>query len=133
MAPKAPQRRLTAQERGRIHALRHQAGWPYARISRALEIPYETVCYCALSLVTPQKPPSGRSPLLNTPLRQRLVSYATASHKQRLKPFEEIAYELNIHVNNRTLTKAFNKEGYYQRVATEKPFLTEKHINDRLF
>jgi transposase len=133
MAPKTPQRRLTAQERGRIHALRYQAGWPYASISRALEIPYETVRHCALGPVTPQKPPTGRPPLLNTPLRQRLVSHAIASHEQRLKPFREIAHELNIHVDNRTLTKAFDKEGYHRRVATEKPLLAEKHINNRLF
>jgi hypothetical protein len=39
----------------------------------------------------------------------------------------------DIHVDNCTLAKAFDKGGYHRRVATEKPLLTEKHINDRLF
>jgi transposase len=132
MAPKTPQRRLTYQERASIHALRYHAGWKYSQISRELEIPYETVRQCALSQITPQKP-RGRPPLLNTPLRQRLVSHATASHEQRLKPLREIAHELGINVDRRTLAKAFDKEGYHRRVATEKPLLTPKHINERLF
>jgi hypothetical protein len=74
-----------------------QAGWPYAKISRALEILYEIVRYCALGPVTPQKPPSGRPPLLNNPLRQRLNSHDIVSHEQRLKPLREIAHELDIH------------------------------------
>jgi transposase-like protein len=127
---KTPQRRLTYQERARIHALRHNAGWRYSAISRELGIPYRTVRDCALSQITPQKP-RGRLPLLNTPLRQRLISHATASHKQRLKPLREIAHELDINVDQRTLTKAFRQEGYHRRIATEKPLLTEKHIDDR--
>jgi transposase-like protein len=131
MAPKTPQRRLTYEERARIHALHYHAGWSYSRISRELGIPDGTVRHCALTRLTPQKP-RGRHPLLSTPLRQRLVSHATASHEQRLKPLRQIAHELNINVDQRTLTKAFAKEGYYRRVATEKPLLTPKHINDRL-
>jgi hypothetical protein len=97
-------------------------------------IPDGTVRHCALTRLTPQKP-RGRHPLLSTPLRQRLVSYATASHEQRLKPLRQIAHELNINVGERTLTKAFAKKGYHRRVATEKPLLTPKHmhINDRLW
>ncbi|KAF2685033.1 hypothetical protein K458DRAFT_280197, partial [Lentithecium fluviatile CBS 122367] len=32
----------------------------------------------------------------------------------------------------RTLTKAFEKEAYFRRIATEKPFVTEQHRRDRL-
>jgi hypothetical protein len=80
IAPKTPQRRLTYQERASIHALRYHGGWQNSQMSRELEIPYETVCQCALSQITPQSP-RGRLPLLNKPLRQGLVSYATASHE----------------------------------------------------
>jgi transposase-like protein len=132
MAPKTPQRRLTSEERARIHALHYNAGWSYLRISQELGIPDGTVRHCALTRLTPQKP-RGRHPLLSTPLRQRLVSYATASHEQRLKPLRQVAHELNINVDQRTLTKVFAKDGYHRRVATERPLLTPKHINDRLW
>jgi transposase len=131
MAPKTPQRRLTACERARIHSLRYNAGWNYAQISRRLEIPYRTVRECALGPITPQKQ-RGRLPILNTPLRQRLIAHATASHEQRLKPLREIAYELGIYVDHRTLTKAFDKEGYHRRCATEKPLLQPKDLTNRL-
>lgn len=112
MALKTPQRRLTYQERSRIHALRFNARWPCTRISQELQIPYETVRRCTLQQVTPEKP-RGRPPLLNTPLRERLVAHATASYEQRLKPLQQIAHELRINVDYRTLIKAFDKEGYY--------------------
>ena len=130
MAPKTPQRRLSSFERGQIYALRHYAKWSSYKTAKALEIPRRTVQQC--SFASPQKP-RGRLPLLNTPTRQRLVTHATASHEQRLKSFQEIAHELGINVCDRTLTKAFDKEGYHRRKATEKPLLSPKHLNDRLF
>lgn len=81
----APYRRLTYSERACIHSLRYTAGWPCTRISRELQIPYETVRRCTHKQITPTKP-RGRPPLLNTPLRQRLISHATSSHEQGLKP-----------------------------------------------
>jgi transposase len=118
MAPKTPQRHLTYAERARIHALRYDALWPCTKIASHLQIPYETVRRCTHQPITPYKT-NGRPPLLNTPLRQRLVSHATATHEQRLKPLREIAHELGINVDQRTLTKAFNKEGYHRRVDRE--------------
>lgn len=132
MVPKTPQRRLTYQERARIHALRYDAGWQYKQISQKLGIPYNTVRHCAKGPLTPQKQ-LGRRPLLNTPIRQRLVAHATSSHEQRLKPLREVAHELGIHVDNRTLTKAFEKEGYHRRTATEKPLLKPEHMQAREF
>jgi transposase len=127
----APHHRLTYAERARIHALRYTAGWPCTQISRELQIPYETVRRCTHEPITPTKP-RGRPSLLNTPLRQRLISHATSSHEQRLKPWTEIARELDINVDYRTLRKAFYQEGYHRRPATEKPLLTKKHVNERL-
>ncbi|KAH8717006.1 hypothetical protein GQ44DRAFT_399140 [Phaeosphaeriaceae sp. PMI808] len=45
MAPlvKTPRRRLTYQERLRIYALRHNAGWSLPKISSTLGIPFEIV------------------------------------------------------------------------------------------
>ena len=131
MAPKTPNRRLTHTERARIHAFR-QAGWSLGQISQHLEIPRSTIQSCLRSCITPTKP-AGRKPMLNTPIRRRLINHATLSHQQRLKPFRQIAYELGIEASDKTLSKAFATEGYYRRTATEKPPLTEKHIQSRYF
>lgn len=133
MAPKTPQRRLTYQERSRIHALRHNAGWTYKRISQELQIPTGTVRHCALGPITPPKPNGGRKAILTTPIRQRLIAHATASQEQRAKSWVQVADELGIRADPRTITKAFYKEGYYRRVATEKPLLQPHHIHDRVF
>src|SRR4051812_49382460 len=132
MAPKTPQRRLTYQERSRIHALRHNAGWTYKRIAEALEINKETVRRCAQQPVTPTKQ-IGRKPLLTTPVRQRLIEHATANQEQRAKPWLQIADELGIRADPRTISKAFYKERYHRRVATEKPLLSQDNVQNRLF
>src|SRR3954451_19799760 len=112
MAPKTPQRRLTYQERSRIHVLRHNAGWTYKRISQELQIPAGTVRHCALGPVTPPKPKGGYKGLLTTPIRQRLIDHATCCQQQRAKPWTEIADELGIRADPRTFAKAFYKEDY---------------------
>ena len=66
-------------------------------------------------------------------MRQLLVRHATENAEQRRKTREEIAHELGIDVCRRTLIKAFEKELYHRRKATQKPFLTEKHKADRVF
>lgn len=132
MFPKTPERRLSHTERAKIHALRYNAGWALKDISHSLGVPVSTVSLCLHSQITPAKPP-GRCPKLNTPIRQRLVEHATCCREQRFKPFEQIAQELGIHASSKTLHKAFEKEGYYRRLATQKPLLTQKHIDDRLF
>lgn len=45
----------------------------------------------------------------------------------------KLAYELGISVNDRSLAKAFNKEGYHRRIATEKPHLSTQHTASRLW
>lgn len=44
----------------------------------------------------------------------------------------EVAALEEISACRRTLQKAFEKERYFRRVATEKPLLTQKHMRDRL-
>ena len=132
MAPKTPQRRLSHTERARIHSLRYDSGLSLALIAYRTGILKSTVHYCVKAQITPTKP-QGRRPKLDTPTRQRLIKHATTCQEQRIKPFREIAYKLSITANKRTLTKAFEKEGYYRRVATKKPLLTPKHMNNRAF
>ena len=70
--PKTPRRRLTRDERVRIHTLYYQAGWDSYQISRELEIPYRTVRRCITGLISPYRPP-GSKPLIDTPIRRRLI------------------------------------------------------------
>ena len=128
--PKTPCRRLTYKERVQIHTLA-DIGWKAPAIALKLGIPQLTVYLCLKTPHTPQKP-QGRAPLLNTPLRHLLVRHATKNSEQRRKSREEIAHELGINVCRRTLIKAFEKELYHRRKATEKPLLTPQHIEDRL-
>jgi hypothetical protein len=128
--PKTPNRRLTYKERIKIQTLA-EIGWPQKAISQKLGIPRSTVSLCLQTPQTPTKP-QGRPPILDTPMRQLLVRHATENAEQRRKTREEIAHELGINVCRRTLIKAFEKELYHRRKATQKPFLTEKHKRDRL-
>jgi IS30 family transposase len=128
--PKTPNRCLTYKERIQIHTLA-EIGWQQKVIAQKLGIPPSTVSLCLRTPTTPTKP-QGRKPLLDTPLRHLLVRHATENAEQRRKTREEIASELSINVCRRTLIKAFEKELYHRRKATEKPFLTPERMQDRV-
>ncbi|KAF2180178.1 hypothetical protein K469DRAFT_796305 [Zopfia rhizophila CBS 207.26] len=128
--PKTPQRRLTYKERVRIHTLA-ELGWKQVDIARQLGIPQQTISICLKSPETPTKP-KGRPPILDTPLRQLLVRHATEDAEQRRKTCEEIAHELGINVCRRLLIKAFEKELYHRRKATEKPFINGDQRHQRV-
>ena len=127
---KTPRRRLTYKERIQIHTL-SDLGWTQRAISQKLGIRQQTISLCLRAPCTPTKP-TGRNPILDTPLRRLLVQHTTQNAEQRRKTREEIAHELGITVCRRTLIKAFEKELYHRRKATEKPFLTEEHKAERL-
>ncbi|PVH90509.1 hypothetical protein DM02DRAFT_547659 [Periconia macrospinosa] len=129
---KTPHRRLTRDERVRIHTLYYQAGWQCPDIARFLGINYRTVARCIKGSVTPHRP-RGSKGLLDTPTKSRLIAYATASGEQRIKPYAQLAAELGIHADPRTIRRVFKSERYYRRVATEKPWLGEIHKQKRLF
>ena len=74
----------------------------------------------------------GRKPNIDTPTRQRLVARAKQDRWHRQKPFEEIAFLEGISACKRSLLKAFEKEGYFRRVATEKPLITPEQREARL-
>jgi IS30 family transposase len=127
---KTPNRRLTYKERVQIWTLR-EAGWKQKDIAKHLGIPDTTVSRCLRTPTTPTKP-QGRRPKISTPLRILLVRHATQNAKQRRKTREEIAHELRISACRRTLIKAFKKELYHRRKATEKPYLTEDQKRERV-
>ena len=126
---KTPRRRLSYKERVQIHTLA-ELGWTQTAISQRLGIQQRTISNCLRAPCTPTKP-KGREPILNTPLRRLLVQHATQNAEQRRKTREQIALELDINVCRRTLIKAFEKELYHRRKATQKPFLTEAHKEER--
>ncbi|ORY05493.1 hypothetical protein BCR34DRAFT_590906 [Clohesyomyces aquaticus] len=127
---KTPSRRLTYKERVKILTLA-EFGWKQVAIAQQLGIRQSTISNCLRSPCTPTKP-KGSRPILNTPLRCLLVRHATENAEQRRKTREQIAYELGIDVCRRTLIKAFGKELYHRRKATQKPFLTEEHKAQRV-
>ena len=65
-------------------------------------------------------------------VRRLLVQHATQNAEQRRKTREEIAQELGINVCRWSLIKAFEKELYHRRKATEKPLLTPEHMHNRV-
>ena len=127
---RTPGRRLSSKERAKIHMLA-ELGWTQTAISKRLDIAQSTISNCLRSPSTPTKP-KGRSPILNTPLRRLLIHHATQNATQRRKTREEIAQELGITVCRRILIKAFEKEQYYRRKATAKPYLDAKKRAERL-
>jgi IS30 family transposase len=129
--PKTPKRHLTYKDRVRIHTLA-ELRWKQVAIASYLGVAQQTISNYLQSQETPTKP-KGRPPTLDTPLQHLLVRHATKNAKQRRKTREEIAQELGINVCRRTLIKAFKKELYHRRKATQKPFLTNKHKSDQLF
>jgi AraC-like DNA-binding protein len=131
MPTSGQRRRLEYRDRIKIHTLRHICNWSLTQISQELKIPRSTVQEVLKTPETPS-PLLGRPPMLNTPLRLRLVQRATLDTRHRRLTYEQIADLEGIKACRRTLTAAFEKEQYHRRVATEKPLLTEQHKADRL-
>lgn len=123
---------LTLRERVRIITLSRFGQWNQSKIARYLGIARTTVRSCIVQGFETPKKPVGRLPMLNTPIRKRLVNRATLDAFHRRMPYEEIAQIEGIQACRRTLIKAFEKEQYHRRVATEKPLLTDAHKQARL-
>lgn len=122
---------LTYEQRVQINTLFHIANWRQYQIADRLGIPPSTV---SLVVNTPQTPPKpkGRKPVCGTSTRKRLINRATINKSHRRMPLFRIAELEGLNYCPQTIVKAFAKEGYYRRIAREKPVLTDKHIADRL-
>jgi hypothetical protein len=129
--PNSDGSRLTHDQRIRIRTLYFDSGWGYTAISNCTKIDRSAVRRAIKSFITPQKP-RGRPPIIDTPKRQRLIKRATIDGYHRRLGYVQIATIEGIQACRRTLKAAFIKEQYFRRVASEKPFLTEKHQQDRL-
>jgi hypothetical protein len=127
-----PGTHLTYRERLQIFSLYRFGRWRYCTIASSLKLPYSTVYKAIQSCSeTPRKHP-GRRPILDTPIRRRLVARATINAFHRRLPLEEIAQMEGIEACRRTLITAFEKEQYHRCVVTEKPLLTEAYKQARL-
>ncbi|KAF2180346.1 hypothetical protein K469DRAFT_714725 [Zopfia rhizophila CBS 207.26] len=51
--------------------------------------------------------------MLTTPIRERIIDHGTAN-REMLKPMLEIAAGFGINAHERTITKVFAKDGYFQ-------------------
>ena len=121
-----PGTRLLYREHNITYSLNRHAGWSHSRIGSSLGL---SKCTITTSLKnntwTPQKQ-RGRKPNLNTPTRQRLIARAKLDRFHQKKPFEEIVFLEGVSAYKQSLYKAFKKEGYFRRIATEKPLITPK-------
>lgn len=100
----------------KIWALRQVASWPFRKIVTKLGIPLTRVFNISQQPSTPHRPCMGHLRLLTTPMRKRLIQYATVSW--------EISWEAGILVNERTLRQGFADEGWHRRVVCVKQFLS---------
>ena len=124
--------RLSYRERNIIYSLNQHAGWTYRRIGSTLGVSRDIVtCSLLKQIWTPYKQ-RGRLPNIDILTRQRLVARAKLDRFHWRKPFEEIAFLEGVSACKRSLYKAFEKEGYFRRIATEKPLITPKHREARL-
>jgi len=123
--------RLSEAQRIEILTLFHRAKWNQSKIAKELQLARSTVqLTIKRGICTPTKP-AGRPPMLTTRKRRRLVQRATQDALHRRMSYEEISQLEGISACRRTLTKAFEKEQYHRRKATEKPLLTPKHMDKR--
>ena len=126
-----PGTRLSYRERDITYSLSQHAGWQHHKIATSLGIPRRTISNSLQNTWTPQKQ-RGRRPNIDTPTRQRLIARAKLDRFHRRKPFEEIAFLEGVSACKRSLYKAFEKEGYFRRIATEKPLITPEQREARL-
>ena len=123
---------ITASLRSKVRALREHAAWSFRRIAHEIGVATSTVFSICSSPITPQKPKPGRPKLLTTPIRKRLIDFATASQANRRLPLTEIAEQAGVQASIVTLRNAFSTEGYHRRIARVRPFLSTKTKATRL-
>jgi transposase len=120
------------RERDIAYSLKHDANWTDERIASSLGISRQTISNSIhKDTWTPQKQ-KGRKPKIDTPTHNRLVARAQRDRWHRQRSFEEIALLEGVTSCKQSLYKAFEKEGYFHRVATEKPLITPAQREARL-
>jgi len=123
---------ITTWLRSKIQGLHDHAEWTFRRIAKELGVAVCTVYSICRAAATPRKPKPGRPKVLTTPIRQKLVDFATASQMNRRLPFTQVAELAGITADMRTLRTAFATEGYHRRIACSHPYLSLESKEKRL-
>jgi len=123
---------ITTSLRSKIRALHYHAGWTFRRIAHDIGVATSTVFSICSSPTTPKKQKPGRPKLLTTPIRKRLIEFATSSQANRRLPFTEVAEQAGVIASVETLHNAFSIEGYHRSIARARPFLSTKAKETRL-
>jgi len=127
-----PGTRLSYRERDIAYSLKHQAAWTDERIASSLGISRQTISNSLYKQTwTPQKQ-RGRKPDIDTPTRKRLIARTKQDRWHRQRSLQEIAFLKGVPSCKRSLYKAFEKEGYFRRIATKKPLITPAQREARL-
>ena len=121
----------TGKQRTTIKALKRHTSLTVKDIAAKLDLPYSTVWDITNEPMTPQRQ-RGRPPIVDTPLRCRIVNYVTASAEGRRADYTEVKAALGLPISISTIRRILDKEGFRRRMALSKPFLTSGHLNDRM-
>ena len=125
-------RLISSSLRSKVRGLRTHAAWTFRRIAEEIGIAASTAFSICQAPTTPHKVKPGRPRILTTPIRKRLVDFATASQKNRRLPLREVAELAGVNASADVLCTAFATEGYHRRVARVRPFLTPQAKEKRL-
>lgn len=125
---------ITASLRSKIRGLHNHAEWTFRRMAQEVGVAVSTVYSIRKAPATSRKAKLGRPKVLTTPIRKRLVDFATASQKHGQLPFTEVAELAGITADMRTLRVTFQvaTESYHRRIARSRPFLSLKSREKRL-
>ena len=128
-----PERTLISSSlHSKVRGLRNHAAWTFRRIAEEIGIAVSTVFTICQAPATPHKVKPGRPRILTSPIRKRLINFATASQKNRRLPLREVAELAGVKASSNVLRTAFATEGYHRRVAQTRPFLSIKAKEKRL-
>uniref|UniRef100_A0A803K8A0 Transposase Tc1-like domain-containing protein n=1 Tax=Xenopus tropicalis TaxID=8364 RepID=A0A803K8A0_XENTR len=104
---------------------RYQSGEGYKRISKVLDIPWNTVKTWTL-------PRTGHPSKIDEKTRRKLVREATKRPTATLKELQEYLASTGCVVHVTTISHILHMSGLWGRVVRQKPFLMKKNIQARL-
>uniref|UniRef100_A0A803K548 Transposase n=1 Tax=Xenopus tropicalis TaxID=8364 RepID=A0A803K548_XENTR len=115
---------------------RYQSGEGYKRVSKALDIPWNTaktvIIKCRKYGTTVTLPRTGRPSKIDEKTRRKLVREATKRPTATLKELQEYLASTGCVVHVTTIYHTLHMSGLWGTVARRKPFLTKKNIQARL-
>ena len=115
---------------------RYQSGEGYKIISKALDIPWNTVKTVIIKWrkygTTVTLPRTGRHSKIDEKTRRKLIREASKRPTATLKELQEFLASTGCVLHVTTISRILHMCGLWGRVARRKPFLSKKNIQDRL-